>query len=164
LTFVVLGVFVALLGGVFAVRLMHRAWLERLVTAIRRGPLLPFLLVLVILIMTTAVAAILPLVVMAIVLVASPAVAIVTSMISFCHTVDLLTVPLAQFVTHLASHAFLNLTLAFLLQGAICYLQIKNVLKVLCGRLEHLVAKTLTALNVLCPVLFVEGHVKPLKL
>ncbi len=67
-------------------------------------------------------------------------------------------------MTHLASDALLDLTLAFLPQGAICHLQIKNVLKVLCNRLEHLIAKTLTALDVLCPVLFVEGHVKPLKL
>jgi hypothetical protein len=132
---------------------MHRAWLERLVAMIRRGPVLLFLLMLVIVITMTAVVAILPLVVMAIVLVALPAVATITSVMSFRHTAVLLIVPLAQFVMHLASHALLNLTLAFLHQGAICYLQTKNVLKVLCKRLERLVAKTLTALNILRPVL-----------
>jgi hypothetical protein len=59
-------------------------------------------------------------------------------------------------VMHLASHALLDLMLAFPHQGAICYLQIKNVLKVLCNRLECLVAKTLIALKVLRPVLFVK--------
>jgi hypothetical protein len=164
LTFVVLGVFVALLGGVLALWLMHQAWLKHLGTAIRRVPILLFLFVFVVVITTTAVVAILPLIVVAIVLVASPAVAIVTSVTSFCHMADLLIVPLAQFVTHLASHALLDLTLAFLCQGVICYLQIKYVLEVLCNRLERLVAKSLTALDVLCPVLFVEGHVEPLKL
>ena len=82
-----------------------------------------------------------------------PAVATVTSVTSFRHMADLLIVPLAQFVTHLAFHALLVLMPAYLCQGAICYLQTKNVLKVLCKRLERLVAKTLTALNILRPVL-----------
>jgi hypothetical protein len=43
-------------------------------------------------------------------------------------------------------------------------MQIKDVLKVLCDRLKHLIAKAAAALNLLCPVLFVEGHIKPLKL
>jgi hypothetical protein len=143
---------------------VHRAWLERLVAAIRRGPVLPFLFTFVVVITTTAVVAILPLVVVAIVLVALPAVAIVTSVRLFCHMADLLIEPLVQFVTHLASHALLDLTLVFPCQGAICYLQIKNVLKVLCDRLECLVAKISTTLNVICPVLFVKGHVESLKL
>ncbi len=54
--------------------------------------------------------------------------------------------------------------LTFLRQGAICYLQIENVLKVLCDRLEHLIAKMSAALDVLRPVLFVKGHIEPLKL
>jgi hypothetical protein len=120
--------------------------------------------VLVVVLTTTAVVVILPLVAMAIVLVASPAVAIVTSVTLLRHTADLLINPLAQFMMHLAYHALLDLTLVFLCQGAICYLGIKNVLQVLCNRLERLVAKMLTALKVLCPVFFVEGHVKPLKL
>jgi hypothetical protein len=114
LTLVVLGVLVALLGGVLALRSMHRAWLERLVAAIRRGPVLLFLLMLVVVVKRTTVIAILSLVVVVIVLVALPAVATVTSVTSFSHMADLLIVPLAQFVAHLASHALLNLTLMFL--------------------------------------------------
>ncbi len=65
---------------------------------------------------------------------------------------------------HLASHALLNLMLAFLCYGAVCYLQVKKFLKELCNRVRHLVAKTSTALDVLCLVLRVEGHIKPLEL
>jgi hypothetical protein len=153
LTFVVLGVLAALLGGVLALRPVYRAWLERLVAMIRRVPVLPFLLPLVVVITMTAVVTILPLVVVAIVFVALPAVATITSVTLFRHTVDLLIIPLVQFVTHLASHTLLNLMLAFLCQGASCYLQIKNVLKVLCDRLKRLVAKMLTSLDILPPVL-----------
>jgi hypothetical protein len=91
----VLGILVALLGGVLALRSMHRAWLERLVAAIRRGPVLLFLLVLIIVAMTTTVIAILPLVVVVIVLIASPAVATVTSVALFHYTADLLIILLA---------------------------------------------------------------------
>jgi hypothetical protein len=143
---------------------MHRAWLERLVTAIRGSLVLPFLVAFVIVVTTTAVTAILPLVVVAEVLTALPAVATFTSVALFCHKADLLVVPLAKFVTHLASHALFNLMLTFLCQGAICYLQIKDVLEVLCNRLKRLIAKMSAALDVICPVLFVEGHIKPLKL
>ncbi len=164
MTFVVLGVFVALLGGVLALWPVHQAWLECLVAAIGRGPVLPFLFAFVVVITTTTIVVILPFVVVAIVLVAVPAVVIVTSVRSFRHTADLLIKPLAQFVTHLASQALLDLTFACPCQGAVCHLRIKNVLKVLCNRLKRLVAKTLTTLDVLCPVLFVKGHVEPLKL
>jgi hypothetical protein len=164
LTFVILGVLVALLGGVLALWPMHQAWLERLVAVIRRSLVLPFLVAFVIVVTMTTVIAILPLVVVAVVLTALPAVATVTSVMLFCHKADILIVPLAMFVMHLASHALFNLTLAFLCQVAICYLQIKDFLEVLCNRLEHLIAKTLAALDVLCPVLFVEGHIKPPKL
>jgi hypothetical protein len=164
LTFIVLGVLVALFGGVFSLWPVHQAWLECLVAAIRRSLILLFPFTFVIVITTTAVIAILPLVVMVIVLVALPAVVIVTSVIVFRHTVDLLIEPLAQFVMHLASHTLLDLMLTFLCQGAICYLQIKNVLNVLCDRLERLIAKTSAALEVLHPVLFVKGHIEPLKL
>jgi hypothetical protein len=153
LTLVVLGVLVALLGGVLALRPVHRAWLECLVVAIRRGPVFPFLVAFVVVIMTIAVFAILPLVVVAIVLVALPAVETVTSLTLFCHMTDLLIIPLAQFVTHFAYHALLNLMLAFLCLGAICFQQIKNVIKVLCNRLKRLVTKTSTSLDILCPVL-----------
>jgi hypothetical protein len=90
---------------------------------------------------------------------------IVTSVTLFHHTADLLIKLLAQFVMHLVSYTLLDLMLAFLCKGAICYLQIKNVLEVICDRLERLLAKTSTTLDVLCPVLFVEKHtIKPLKL
>ncbi len=166
LIFVNLGVFVALLGDVLALQPLHQhqAWLECLVTAIRRGPVLLFLFMYAIVIMTTAVIAILPLVFVAIVLVALPAVVNVSSVRLFHHTADLLIEPLAQFVTHLAFYVLLNLMLLFPCQGATCYLQIRNVLEILCNRLKHHVAKTSTALDVLCPVLFVKGHVELLKL
>ncbi len=96
LTFVVLGVLVALLGGVLALRPMHQAWLECLVATIRRGPALQFLFAFVTVITTTAVVMIQPFVVVAIVLVASPAVVIVTSVTLFCHMADLLIEPLVQ--------------------------------------------------------------------
>jgi hypothetical protein len=162
--FVARGILVALLIGVLALRPMHQAWLEHLVATIRRSLILPFPFAFVIVVTMTAVLAIQPLVVVVIVLVASPAVAIITSVMSFCHTAGLLIVPLAQFMTHFASHALFDLTLSFLCQGAICYLRIKNVLKVLCDRLRHLITKTSSAFNILCPVLFVKGHIKPLKL
>jgi hypothetical protein len=162
--FIVLGVLVALFGGRLALLPVHRALLECLVAMIRRSLIPPFLFAFVVVVMMTAVIAILPLVVVAMVLVASPAMAIVTSVTSFRHMADLLIVPLVQFVMHFASHALLDLMLAFLCQGAICYLRIKMVLEVLCDRLERLIAKTSAALNILCPVLFVKGHIKPLKL
>ncbi len=124
LMFVVLGVFVALLGGVLALQPMHQAWLECLVAAIGRGPVLLFLFAFVIVIITTAVVTILPLVVAAIVLVALPAVVIIISVRLFRHTADLLIKPLVQFVMHFTSHALLDLTLAFPCQGAIFNLQI----------------------------------------
>ncbi len=164
LTLVILGVLVALLRGVLALQPVHRAWLECLVAVIRRSLVLPFLVAFVVVVTTTAVIMILPLVVVAVVLTALPAVATVTSVMLFCHKVDLLVVPLAKFVMNLGSHALFDLALAILCQGAICYLQIEDVLEVLCNRLERLIAKMLATLDVLCPVLFVEGHMKPLKL
>ncbi len=161
--FIVLWVLVALLGDVLALLPMHLAWLECLVATIRRSLILPFPFMFVVAVTTTAVIGILPLVVVAMVFVALPAVAIVTSVTSFHHTEDLLIVLLAQFVTHFKSHALLNLMFMFLYQGAICYLRTKNVLE-LCDRIECLIAKMLAALDVLCPVLFVKGHTKPLKL
>ena len=111
LTFIALRVLVALLGGVLALWPVHQAWLECLVTAIRRSLILPFLFAFVIVVTTIAVIAILPLVVVAIVLVVLPAVAIVFSVTLFCHMADLLIIPLAQFVMHFAFHALLSLTL-----------------------------------------------------
>ncbi len=110
----VLGVLVALLGGVLALRSVRRAWLECLVAAIRRSLVLLFCFALVIVATTTAVLAILPLVVVAIILIASSAVVTVISVMLFRDAANLLVIPLAQLVVHLASHALLNLVLAFL--------------------------------------------------
>ena len=90
LTFVVLGVLVALLQHVLALQPMHQAWLECLITEIRRCSVLLFLFVFVLVITMTAVTTILPLVVMAIALIAMAAVTIVTSVMLFQHTADLL--------------------------------------------------------------------------
>ncbi len=160
----ILGVLVALLGGMLAFQSMRRAWLECLVAAIRRNLVLLFLFVFVIVVMMTTVIAILLLVVMMMILVASPTLATVTPLMLFCDMADLLGVLLPELMTHLVSHAMLDLVLAFLCKGAICYLQIKNVLEVLCNRLKHLVTKTLPTLNILCAILRVEGHIEPLKL
>ncbi len=160
----VLGVLVALLGGMLALWSMRRAWLECLVTMIRRSLVLLFLFALVVVATMTAVIAILPLVVVAMILVALPAMGTVTSLMLFRDMADLLIVLLTELVTHLVSHTMLHLTLAFLCKGAVCYLQVENVLKVLCNRLKHLIAKTLPTLNILYTILGVEGHIKPLKL
>jgi hypothetical protein len=77
---------------------------------------------------------------------------------------DLLIISFSELVTHLTPHAILDLMLAFLCKGAICHLQIINVLKVLCNRLKRLVTKISSTLNILHAILRVEGHVKPLKL
>jgi hypothetical protein len=91
----VLGVLVALLGGILALWSVRRAWLESFVAVIRKSLVLLFLFALVVVAMMTAVIAILPLVVVAMILVAWPAVATITSVTSFCDTADLLIVLLA---------------------------------------------------------------------
>ncbi len=60
LMFGVLGALVALLGGVLALRPMHQAWHECLVAAIRRGFVLPSLVVFVVVVMMTVVIVVLP--------------------------------------------------------------------------------------------------------
>jgi hypothetical protein len=124
----VLGVLVALLRVMLAHWSVHRAWLECLVTMIRRSLVLLFLLVLVIVVTMTIVIAILPLVAMTMIHVALHAVAAVTPLTLFCDTADLLVVLLPEGMRHLMSHTMLDLMLAFLCKGAICYLQIKNLL------------------------------------
>jgi hypothetical protein len=111
---------------------VHRAWLERLVTAIRGSLVIPLLVAFVVGVTTIAVTVILPLEVVTMVLVVLLVVTTVTSVTSFRHMADLLIVPLVKFVMHLASHALFDLTFAFLCQGAICYLRIEDVLEVLC--------------------------------
>jgi hypothetical protein len=76
--FLTLGVLVALFGGMIALWSVHRAWLERLVAAIRGSIVLLFFLVLVVVVTMAAVITIHPLVVVTMLCVASPAVAIVT--------------------------------------------------------------------------------------
>jgi hypothetical protein len=160
----VLGIFVALLGGMLVLWSVRRKWLECLVVAFRRSLVLLFLFALVIVTTMTTVSAILPLVVMMMILVVLPAVATITSLTLFHDTADLLIVLLTEFMTHFASHAMLDLTLAFLRKGAICYLQVENVLEVLCNRLKCLVSKTLPTLNIFCAIHRVEGHIKSLEL
>ncbi len=92
----VLGVLVALLRGVLALQSVRRAWLECLVAAIRKVPVLLFLLALILVATTTAVIAILPLAVVAMVLIALSAMATITSVMLFCDTADLLIIPLAR--------------------------------------------------------------------
>jgi hypothetical protein len=159
----ILGVLVALLGGMLAFWSVHRAWLERLVTAVRRSLVLLFLLVLVIVVTMTAVIAILPLVVVTMIPVALPAVATITPLTLFSDMADVFVVLLPEHMTHLTSHRMLDLMLAFLCKGTIYYFQIKNVLEVLCDRLKHLVTKRLPTLNILCAILRVEGHIEPLE-
>ncbi len=160
----ILGVILELFAGMIALWSIRRAWLECLAAAIRRTLVLLFLLALVIVVMMTAVIAILPLVVVTMICVALPAVATITPLMLFSDMVDLLIVLLPECMMHIAPHAMLSLTLAFLCKGAICNLQIKNFLKVLCnGRKRH-VTKMLPTLNILCAILRVEGHVEPLEL
>jgi hypothetical protein len=68
---------------------------------------------------TIAVAMILPLEVAATLLIRLFVMTTVTSVMSFHHLVDLLIVPIAKLVTHLTSHALLNLAFTFLCQGTI---------------------------------------------
>ncbi len=143
---------------------MRRAWLEHLVATIRRSLILLFLFALVVVVTLTAVIMILPLLVVTMILVALHTVATVTPLTLFRDMADLLIASLPELMTHLASHAMLDLMLAFLHKGAICYLQIKNVLEVLCNRLKHLVTKMTSTLKILCVILRVEGHIEPLEL
>jgi hypothetical protein len=122
LTFVGLWVLVALLRGVLALWSVHQAWLEPFVTAIRGSLVIPLLVAFVVVVTTITVTVILPLEVVTMVLVVPLGVTTVTSITLFCHMADLLIVPLAKFVTHLASHALFNLMFGLLCQGAICYL------------------------------------------
>jgi hypothetical protein len=125
LTFVVLWILVALLRGVLALWPVHRAWLERLVTAIRGSLVIPLLVVFVIGVTTIAVTAILPLEVVTTVLVILLVVMTVTSVTLFHQMADPLIITLAKFVMHLASYALFNLTFAFFARepSAICELK-----------------------------------------
>jgi hypothetical protein len=64
----------------------------------------------------------------------------------------------------LAFCGILNLTLAFLHKGTISYLGVVDILKVFRDRFKRVIAKTLSALNVLHMILGVERHIKSLEL
>ncbi len=104
------------LRGVFTLRPVHRAWLERLVVALSKNLVILFLVVLVVCVTTIAITAILPLEVGVTVLLRPFVATVVTSVTSFRHVAHLLIIPLAKLVTHLASDALLDLALAFLRQ------------------------------------------------
>ncbi len=143
---------------------MHRARLECLVITIRRNLVLLFLLMFVIVMAVIAVVATLLVVVLMKIHPALSAVTAITPMMLVRNIVDLLLVMLIKRLARLAFCAILNLMLVFLCKGAINYLQVEDVLKVFCNRLEHLVAKMLPTFNVLGAVLGVERHVGPLNL
>jgi hypothetical protein len=158
------GIFVALSEGVITLQSVRRARLECLVPAIRRNLFLLFLLAFVIVVATIAVVPTLPLLDLTIISLATPSMVALTSMMLARNTVDLLLIMLLRHVAELTFCAILNLTLMFLCKGAVGYLQVENVLKVFCNRLERLVAKTLPAFNVLGAILGVERHVESLEL
>ena len=126
---------VSLLESMLALLSMCRAWLECLVAAIRRNFVILFLLMLVIVMAIIAVVATCPLVVLTIIHPALPAVVTVTPVMLFHNMADFLLVMLLEHVVELMFCAILNLTLAFLCKGAICYLQVEDVLVVFCNRL-----------------------------
>jgi hypothetical protein len=115
-------VLVALLRGVLALGPVHQAWFELLVIVLRGNLVIPLFVAFVIGVTTIAVTVILPLEVGATVLIRPLVVTTVTSVMSFCHVADLLIVPLAKLVTHLASPALLDLAFVLLCQGSICNL------------------------------------------
>ncbi len=105
-----------LLKGVFTLRPVHQAWLERLVVVLSRNLVILFHVVLVICVMTIAITAILPLEVGVMVPFRPSVATVVTSVTLFCHVADLLIVPLAKLMTHVPSDALLDLAFALLCQ------------------------------------------------
>jgi hypothetical protein len=116
----IFGVLVALFEGMIALWAVRRAWLERLVTMIRRSLVLLFLLALVVVVTMIAVVGVLPLVVMTMICFALPGVATITPVMLFHDMADHLISSPPERLTHLTPHAILDLTLAFLHKGAIC--------------------------------------------
>ncbi len=105
-----------LLKSVLTLRPVYQAWLECLVVALSRNLVILFLVALVVCVTTIAITMILPLEVGAMVPFRPSVVTVVTSVTSFCHVADLLIVPLAKLMTHVASDALLNLAFALLCQ------------------------------------------------
>ena len=101
---------------------VYQAWLERLVIALRGDLVIPLLVAFVVGVTTIAVTVILPLEIGATVLIRLLVVTTVTSVMPFYHVAELLIILLAKLMTHLASHALLDLAFALLCQGSICNL------------------------------------------
>jgi hypothetical protein len=120
-----------LLRGVFTLRPMYRAWLERFFVALSRNLVIPFLVALVVSVTTIAITAILPLEVGALEPFRPSVARVVTPVTSFCCVADLLIKPLAKLMMHIASDALLDLAFMLLLQRSICNLRIVDVLEVL---------------------------------
>ncbi len=116
MTFCVPWILVTFLKGVFTLRPVHRAWLECLVVAFSRNLVILFLVALVVCVTMIAVTAILPLEVGGMVPFRPSVAMVVTSVTLFCHVVDLLVLPLAKLMMHVASDALLDLTFALLCQ------------------------------------------------
>jgi hypothetical protein len=109
-------ILVTLLRGVLALRPVHQLWLESLVIALSRNFVILFLVALIVCVTRIATTAILPLEVGVAVLFRPSVAMVVTSATSFCHVANLLIVPLAKLMTHLASNALLNLVFVLLCQ------------------------------------------------
>jgi hypothetical protein len=160
----IFGILVALFKGVITLWSIRRVGLKCLVTAIRRSLVLLFLLALVIVVAAIASVTTLPIVVLTIIRLALPTVVAITPVMLFRNTADLLLVMLLQCVAELRFCAILNLVLTFPCKGAISYLQVEDVLEVLCNRLKYLVTKGPPTFNILCTILRVARHVELHKL
>ncbi len=124
-------ILVTLLRGVFTLRPMYRAWLERLFVTFSRNLVILFLVALVVSVTTIAIIVILPPEVGALEPFRPSVATVVTPVTSFCHVVDLLIKLLAKLMMHIASDVLLDLAFTLLMQRSICNLRIVDVLKVL---------------------------------
>ncbi len=109
-------ILVTLLRGVFTLRPVYQAWLERYFVILSRNLVILFLVALVVSVTTITNTAILPLEVGAMVPFRPSVAMVVTSVTLFCHVADLFIVPLAKLMTHVASDALLDLAFALLHQ------------------------------------------------
>jgi hypothetical protein len=135
---------------------MRGARLECLVTAIGRNLVLLFLLAFVVVGAMIAVATTLPPVILTMIHLVTSAYVAVAHVTLFCNMMGIFLEPLLNRVAQLAFCAILDLALAFLCKGIIGHLQAVNILELYPDRLKCLIAKTSTALNVLCTILRVE--------
>ncbi len=100
----------------FTLRPVYRAWIERLFVVLSRNLVILFLVALVVSVTTITTTTILPLEVGTMVPFRLSVVMVVTSVTSFCHVADLIIVPLAKLMTHVASDSLLDLASALLHQ------------------------------------------------